>query len=249
MLAKPSIIIVGSCVDTSRAFRGSPLSQPRRPLRPNELAPPTAARQVLQSTADVLRRMYLSTSCLPRSLYWVFLRDMEQWLALATELSTASGNGRFDCGALGLLSCVQLLGLACRRTQLLLFCLFFFFFFFFDAPDECLPPGRTKQLLWWPAHCPFLDREGRPRNVGSRTPPGTAHVCLFESALVIVIPGGHCSRRSTAWTWCRRVGRTYRVLWSTSDRYQPQCFRGLFPHAVAVNTAGLKGFHLDSMAD
>lgn len=50
-----------------------------------------------------------------------------------------------------------------------------------------------------------------PSPQGCRTPPGTAHVCLFESGLVIVIPGRHCSRRSTAWTWCRRVGRAYRV--------------------------------------
>lgn len=35
-------------------LRGSPLLQPQQPLQPNELAPPTAARQVFQSTADVL---------------------------------------------------------------------------------------------------------------------------------------------------------------------------------------------------
>lgn len=113
VLAKPSIIIVDECVDTSRAFRGSPFSQPRRPLQPNELAPPTAAPQVLQSTADVLPCMYLFACSSPRSLYWVFVRDMEQWLALATELPTAPGRERFDClsdGALGLLFCLQLLG-------------------------------------------------------------------------------------------------------------------------------------------
>lgn len=54
MLAKPSIIIVDDRVDTSRALEAALFLQPRRPLQPNQLAPPTAAPQVLQSTADVL---------------------------------------------------------------------------------------------------------------------------------------------------------------------------------------------------
>lgn len=69
--------------------------------------------------------------------------------------------------------CVQLLVrvlACCRRTLLLLF--------FFGAPDKCLPPGRTKQLLWLPAYCPFWDPEGRPRKGAGHHPAQPTFACL-----------------------------------------------------------------------
>lgn len=75
--------------------------------------------------------------------------------------------------------------------------------------NVCRRSDGTIALVAGPL--PIFGPKGPSPQVGSRTPAGTAHVCFFESALVIVIPGGHCSRRSTAWTSCRLVGRVYGV--------------------------------------
>lgn len=71
-------------------FEAALFSQRRRPLQPNELAPPTAAPQVLQSTADVLPCVYPFTSSSPRSLYWVFVRDMEQMAGSRYRITNGS---------------------------------------------------------------------------------------------------------------------------------------------------------------
>jgi hypothetical protein len=105
------------------------------------------------------------------------------------------------------------------------------------APDECYPSGgnETIALVAGPLSL-FGPRRPSPQ-AGPRTPAGTAHACLFESGLVIIIAGGHCSRRSTAWTWwCRRVERSHIEQGPTTV----PVFSSLSHNAVAVNTGRLK---------
>lgn len=139
--------------------------------------------------------------------------------------TAAAGHGRFDCPGEGALGdfCSAFSSWAGWPAAVGRSCFFFSFLFSFGCTLRMSAAGSQETIALVAGPLSVFGPRGPSPQVGSRTPAGTAHVCLFESALVIVIPGGHCSRRSTAWTWCRRVGRTYRVLQSTSDRYQPQC--------------------------
>lgn len=177
MLAKPSIITVDDCVDTSRAFEAALFRSPDSRCNLTRWRPPRRRIRYCKVPLTYCLACIISASAFPRSLYWVFVRDMEQWRALATELSTAAGHGRSDCPSDGArtgtsILCSALL-LDCWAAAVGRGC----FLFFLDAPDELLPLwNETIALVAGPLSL-FGPRRPSPQ-AGSRTPPGTAHVCF-----------------------------------------------------------------------